>query len=65
VQPPGARLELKLPVLDIERAGTRGLELVSSADALIAFPTILSAGCGISLARSGKSRGTYGRACAW
>src|SRR4051812_21801157 len=40
----------------------RGFLLVSSAEARTARPSSLSAGCGISLARSGKRRGTSGRA---
>src|SRR6185295_3413732 len=36
----------------------RGFLLVSSGDARCARPTSLRTGCGISLARSGRSRGT-------
>src|SRR3954462_3609942 len=40
----------------------RGFLLVSCADARTARPTSLRAGCGISLARRGRPRGTSGRA---
>src|SRR4051812_1540929 len=40
----------------------RGFLLVSCAEARTARPISLSAGCGISLARKGRRRGTSGRA---
>ena len=43
----------------------RGFLVVSREDARCARPTILSSGCGISLARKGKRRGTSGRASPW
>src|ERR1044071_8638010 len=39
----------------------RGFLIVSASDARWARPTIFRTGCGISLARSGKSRGPSGR----